>query len=96
MFLRVKITKIFCFDKLSFEKTVEILCRISTVEVLLSHQDSNLVRQNQKLQCYHYTMRQSLGFISKAVQRYDFFLFAKTFLEIYSEMVRLPYSAVSR
>ena len=26
---------------------------------LLSHQDSNLDRQNQKLQCYHYTMRQS-------------------------------------
>ena len=27
--------------------------------LLLSHQDSNLDRQNQKLQCYHYTMRQS-------------------------------------
>ena len=27
---------------------------------LLSHKDSNLVRQNQKLQCYRYTMRQSL------------------------------------
>ncbi len=26
---------------------------------MLSHQDSNLDRQNQKLQCYHYTMRQS-------------------------------------
>ncbi len=25
----------------------------------MSHQDSNLDRQNQKLQCYHYTMRQS-------------------------------------
>ena len=47
--------------------------------LLLSHKDSNLVRQNQKLQCYHYTMRQSLGFISKAVQRYDFFLSPKTF-----------------
>ena len=26
----------------------------------LSYQDSNLDRQNQKLQCYHYTIRQSL------------------------------------
>lgn len=26
---------------------------------LLSHEDSNLDRQNQKLQCYHYTIRQS-------------------------------------
>ncbi len=25
----------------------------------MSYQDSNLDRQNQKLQCYHYTMRQS-------------------------------------
>ncbi len=29
---------------------------------LLSHQDSNLDRQNQKLQCYHYTMRQAMCF----------------------------------
>ena len=27
---------------------------------LLSHKDSNLDRQIQKLQCYHYTMRQFL------------------------------------
>ena len=26
---------------------------------LLSHQDSNLNKQNQNLLCYHYTMRQS-------------------------------------
>lgn len=26
---------------------------------MLSYQDSNLDRQNQKLQCYHYTIRQS-------------------------------------
>ena len=25
----------------------------------LSYEDSNLDRQNQKLQCYHYTIRQS-------------------------------------
>ena len=31
---------------------------------LLSHQDSNLDRQNQNLQCYHYTMRQSLWIIN--------------------------------
>ncbi len=29
------------------------------VYVVLSYQDSNLDRQNQKLQCYHYTIRQS-------------------------------------
>ena len=27
--------------------------------LMLSYQDSNLDRQNQKLQCYHYTIRQS-------------------------------------
>jgi hypothetical protein len=34
-------------------------------------------------------MRQSLGFISKAVQRYDFFLFPKTFLKNYSEIAKM-------
>ena len=29
------------------------------VYFVLSYQDSNLDRQNQKLQCYHYTIRQS-------------------------------------
>ncbi len=29
--------------------------------VALSYQDSNLDRQNQKLQCYHYTIRQSFA-----------------------------------
>ena len=33
------------------------LSRSSTLG--LSYQDSNLDRQNQKLQCYHYTIRQS-------------------------------------
>ena len=28
----------------------------------LSHQDSNLGKQNQNLMCYHYTMGQSLDF----------------------------------
>ena len=27
--------------------------------IVLSHQDSNLGKQNQNLVCYHYTMRQS-------------------------------------
>ena len=31
-----------------------------SVVLKLSYQDSNLDRQNQKLQCYHYTIRQSL------------------------------------
>ena len=35
----------------------------------LSHQDSNLDRQNQKLQCYHYTMRQS--FVAWGVPKID-------------------------
>lgn len=38
---------------------------------LLSHQDSNLNRQNQNLQCYRYTMRQAYLF-TKAVQKYSF------------------------
>ena len=39
--------------------------------ILLSYQDSNLDRQNQKLQCYHYTIRQSFcsSFTPKALQR---------------------------
>gem|GEM_PF-2550198 len=68
------------------KKTVEIHFLNFNRRISLSHQDSNLDRQNQKLQCYHYTMRQSLGLISKAVQRYEFFLSAKTFLKNYSEI----------
>gem|GEM_PF-3747728 len=34
--------------------------------VWLSHQDSNLDRQYQKLQCYHYTMRHSIMFCFKS------------------------------
>ena len=30
------------------------------MSALLTHQDSNLDRQYQKLQCYHYTMGQKL------------------------------------
>ena len=36
------------------------LRRESPGVVALSYQDSNLDRQNQKLQCYHYTIRQSV------------------------------------
>jgi hypothetical protein len=56
-----KIHKKFCFTNRLYKKTIEN----STFEfsksifIWLSHQDSNLDRQNQKLQCYHYTMRQS-------------------------------------
>ena len=32
---------------------------------MLSHQDSNLNKQNQNLLCYHYTMRQSGAFFQK-------------------------------
>ena len=53
---------------------------------MLSYQDSNLDRQNQKLQCYHYTIRQSLkpqkalphpiseGVFLEAMQNYKKFL----------------------
>lgn len=34
-------------------------CPNNEVVMLLSHKDSNLVKQNQNLLCYHYTMRQS-------------------------------------
>lgn len=37
----------------------ELNFKNSTPRRLLSYQDSNLDRQNQKLQCYHYTIRQS-------------------------------------
>ncbi len=36
-------------------------------DVLLSHQDSNLNRQNQNLQCYHYTMGQSVFGAAKLI-----------------------------
>ena len=36
---------------------------------MLSYQDSNLDRQNQKLQCYHYTIRQSLSSSSLPVRK---------------------------
>ena len=43
--------------------------------ILLSYQDSNLDRQNQKLQCYHYTIRQSylpkrrIHYVSNSLKR---------------------------
>ena len=40
---------------------------------LLSHQDSNLGKQNQNLMCYHYTMGQSLALDKKRVQKYQSF-----------------------
>ncbi len=62
------------------KRTVEIQQGISTVYFLLSHQDSNLVRQNQKLQCYHYTMRQSLvAFFQKRCKDTIVFRFCKIF-----------------
>lgn len=48
----------------------------------LSYQDSNLDRQNQKLQCYHYTIRQSLlpkTYRPKALQRYAHFFYCANF-----------------
>ena len=50
----------------------------------LSYQDSNLDRQNQKLQCYHYTIRQS--WLPKAIVALkrckvsQFFWFLQTFV----------------
>ena len=43
-----------------FEKQKKPFNTLKGFFCLLSHQDSNLDRQNQKLQCYHYTIRQSL------------------------------------
>ena len=86
-----KITKIILYNN-AFSKNKNRLNFIFEIQPItidwLSHQDSNLVRQNQKLQCYHYTMRQSLGFISKAVQRYILFSFCQNLLENYSQIVR--------
>ena len=52
----------------------------------LSHQDSNLNRQNQNLQCYRYTMRQTPWFENQCKSRY--------FLSIYKKLafflIQLP------
>ena len=44
---------------------------------LLGYPDSNQERQDQNLQCYHYTIPQNFNFRSAIlelrVQRYDFF-----------------------
>ena len=42
---------------------------------LLGYPDSNQERQDQNLQCYHYTIAQC----SNAMQRYNFFLIKKYF-----------------
>ena len=44
---------------------------------LLGYPDSNQERQDQNLQCYHYTIAQYI--CSKAVQRYCFFVEHKFF-----------------
>ena len=52
-----------------FEKQKKPFNTLKGFFCLLSHQDSNLDRQNQKLQCYHYTMRQS--FVAWGVPKID-------------------------
>ena len=51
---------------------------------MLSYLDSNQDRQNQKLQCYHYTIRQSLcpGF-PKALQIYEEFFYSAIFSDVF-------------
>ncbi len=44
---------------------------------MLGYPDSNQERQDQNLQCYHYTIAQYI--CSKAVQRYSFFTKPKLF-----------------
>ena len=44
---------------------------------MLGYPDSNQERQDQNLQCYHYTIAQYN--CSKAVQRYCFFVYRKLF-----------------
>lgn len=56
----------------------------------LSYEDSNFDRQNQKLQCYHYTIRQSSQMrliVSFAMQRYALFLNWQTFLPVFLKKV---------
>jgi ABC-2 type transport system ATP-binding protein len=51
--------------------------QLKTVGVTLSHEDSNFDRQNQKLQCYHYTMRQSTTLPKKRGKGNTIFLIGK-------------------
>lgn len=64
-------------DPLSYKKKLKYsriqAIKHSSIFFLLSHQDSNLGKQNQNLMCYHYTMGQSLSFSRKSVQKYAFF-----------------------
>ena len=45
---------------------------------MLSNKDSNLDRQNQNLQCYHYTIRQSLFRILNVSAKIQLFLISAT------------------
>ena len=53
----------------------------------LGYPDSNQERQDQNLQCYHYTIPQFLcievSFSRLRVQRYDFFLNLQNFLQLF-------------
>ena len=54
----------------SFHRTTNIQKRDFRLEIsLLGYPDSNQERQDQNLQCYHYTIAQG----SIAMQRYNFF-----------------------
>ena len=65
-----------------YTKKLSALLRVN----LLGYPDSNQERQDQNLQCYHYTIAQSkgkgttLGFVFR-VQRYDIFSILQTFYQ---------------
>ncbi len=79
-FVRQRYKKLFRKTEKLKKNWLNFNCEIQPIIVLLSHQDSNLDRQNQKLQCYHYTMRQSLCLYFKSGAKIRlFFVLTKHF-----------------
>ncbi len=71
--MKNKYDQLLDFNKNAKERT--LLCKKKAPwsgAILLSHQDSNLGKQNQNLMCYHYTMGQL--FCWKADAKVLFFL----------------------
>lgn len=50
------------------EKESPVAIRLPEIHDRLSYPDSNQDRQNQKLQCYHYTIRQSMTLSNQIIR----------------------------
>ena len=69
--LSAKIIQKYPDSKQYYTKKSPAYCR--TLLFLLGYPDSNQERQDQNLQCYHYTIAQ-YGFLEKQGQRYILFM----------------------